>query len=89
MLLETHMLGELYATRQLRENPKYTLVISHGFAGHSGIYDAFCTYIRGKKVRTSGFTMLRAVENRHAVLGHAVSLSLLSGQNRVWRLPQW
>ena len=49
MLLETHMLGELYATRYRGKDPKYALVISHGFAAHGGIYDAFCTYYAEKK----------------------------------------
>ena len=49
MLVETHMLGELYATRYRGQDPQYALVISHGFAGHGGIYDAFCTYYAEKK----------------------------------------
>ncbi|NET30551.1 MAG: alpha/beta hydrolase [Cyanothece sp. SIO1E1] len=50
MLIETHMLGELYATRYRGKDPKYALVISHGFAAHGGIYDAFCTYHAGQGV---------------------------------------
>ena len=49
MLLENHMLGELYATRYRGKDPKYAIVISHGFAAHGGIYDAFCTYYAEKK----------------------------------------
>lgn len=49
MRIESHMLGELYATRYCGKDPKYALVISHGFAAHGGIYDAFCTYYGDKK----------------------------------------
>ena len=44
MRIESHILGELYATRYCGKDPQYSLVISHGFASHGGIYDAFCSY---------------------------------------------
>ena len=49
MLLESHTLGDLYAVRYRGKDPKCALVISHGFAAHGGIYDAFCTYYAEKK----------------------------------------
>lgn len=50
MLVENHMLGELHALRYRGKDPKYALVVSHGFAGHGGIYDAFCTHHAAKGV---------------------------------------
>ncbi len=44
MLVEKHFLGELHAFRYPGEDPTHALIISHGFGGHCGIYDAFCTY---------------------------------------------
>lgn len=49
MLIETHILGEIYATRYRGKDPTHALVIAHGFAGHGGIYDAFCTYYAEQK----------------------------------------
>lgn len=49
MLIETHLLGEIHALRYRGKDPSHALVISHGFAGHGGIYDAFCTYYAEEK----------------------------------------
>ena len=44
MLIENHMLGELFSARYRGKEPTHALVVSHGFAAHGGIYDGFCTY---------------------------------------------
>lgn len=44
MLIENHMLGEIFATRYRGKDPTHAPVISHGFAAHGGIYDAVCSY---------------------------------------------
>ena len=44
MRIETHILGELHASRYRVKDANHALVISHGFGAHGGIYDAFCTY---------------------------------------------
>lgn len=44
MLIEEHMLGEIYARRYRNDNAKYALVISHGLGGHGSMYDRFGTH---------------------------------------------
>jgi pimeloyl-ACP methyl ester carboxylesterase len=48
MLVETHLLEEIFARRYRGPDARYALVISHGIGAHGGIYDAFCTHHAAK-----------------------------------------
>jgi len=50
MLVETHVLDEIFTRRYRAPKPRYALVISHGIGAHGGIYDVFCTHHAAKGV---------------------------------------
>jgi alpha-beta hydrolase superfamily lysophospholipase len=50
MVIENHVLNDIFARRFRAENPRYALLISHGIGGHSGIYNAFCEHHAAKGV---------------------------------------
>ena len=45
MLKELHVKEEIVAHRYRGKDPKYALVISHGIAGHGGVYNRFCVKV--------------------------------------------
>ena len=50
MLVEHHRINDLHCYRYKPEQADYAIVISHGLAGHGGIYDVFCEHHAGKNV---------------------------------------
>ena len=48
MLVENHLLGEIFTRRYPGPRPRYALVISHGIGAHGGIYGVFCTHRAAK-----------------------------------------
>jgi alpha-beta hydrolase superfamily lysophospholipase len=50
MLVESHVLDEIFTRRYRGPKPRYALVISHGIGAHGGIYDVFCTHHAAKGV---------------------------------------
>jgi pimeloyl-ACP methyl ester carboxylesterase len=50
MILETHLLDEIFARRYRGPKARYALVISHGIGAHGGIYDVFCAHHAAKGV---------------------------------------
>jgi alpha-beta hydrolase superfamily lysophospholipase len=48
--IETHVLNDIFARRFRASVPRYSLLISHGTGGHSGIYNAFCEHHAAKGV---------------------------------------
>lgn len=50
MLREIHRVTDLHCYRYKPETADYAIVISHGLAGHGGIYDVFCEHHGAKNV---------------------------------------
>lgn len=50
MLKELHVTDEIVAHRYRGKDAKYALVISHGIAGHGGVYNPFCVHHANKGV---------------------------------------
>lgn len=48
MLVEQHRINDLHCYRYKPEQADYAIVISHGLAGHGGIYDVFCEHHAAK-----------------------------------------